>query len=226
MVGGITPERVAETLRSDISGRRMQPGAALRQEELAARFESHEIPIREALRQLEADGIVVVHANRGAFVRSFSADELREIFDLRILLETDLLRRAFGKMTELDIARIKAEAGRADPGTNGRLLDRQFHEILYEPASRPHQLALVMKLRDSIAHYAPAEAHTRRLSADWMDDHRQIADACAKREADKAVRILRHHLEIAAQLTLGAIDRDPARQGQQKPIVEQLPRPK
>jgi DNA-binding FadR family transcriptional regulator len=68
-------------------------------------------------------------------------------------------------------------------------------------------------LRDSVAHYAPAEAHMRRLKRDWMDDHSQIARACEMGDARGAVRILQHHLAVAAELSLGQIDRDPARGG-------------
>lgn len=210
----ITPWIVAEAVRADIAEGRVPPGFALRQEELAERFGVSRIPVREALRQLEAEGIVTVRANRGAFVRSFTPEELSEIFDLRIMLETDLLRRAIPAMTDDDRERIEAAVeggGIARRGHWRRELDRRFHEALYEPAGRPLQLAMVMKLRDSIAHYAPAEDHMRRLTEDWLDDHRKIAAACASLNPDEAVRVLRHHLQIAADLTLGKLKRDPGR---------------
>lgn len=222
-MSGITPEFVAEALRAEIAEGRVTPGTALRQEELAERFGVSRIPIREALRQLEADGVVVVQANRGAFVRCFSVQELREIYDIRILLETDLLRRSVRNMTSADMEHISAEVDSQAHdlgGTRLRLADRRFHEALYAPARRPHQLAMVMKLRDSIAHYTPAVNHMQRLTADWMDDHLRIAEACARRDASAAVRILKHHLQVAAELTLGNIDRDPERDG--KPAVHQV----
>lgn len=166
--------------------------------------------MREALRQLESEGVVVVRANRGARVRSFTRDELREIYDLRILLETDLLKRSVKRMTKRDLERLRNEL-RTSLAGGLRELDRRFHQALYEPAGRPQQLALVIKLRDSIAHYPPAERHMRRLKSDWQDDHRQIAQACERRDGAAAVRLLRHHLSIAAELTLGNLERDPAR---------------
>ena len=216
----ITPSIVAEAVRADIAEGRVPPGFALRQKELAERFGVSRIPVREALRQLEAEGIVTVRANRGAFVRSFTPEELSEIFDLRIMLETDLLRRALPAMTDDDLERIEAAvegSGIARRGNWRRELDRRFHEALYEPAGRPLQLAMVMKLRDSIAHYAPAEDHMRRLTEDWLDDHRKIAAACARLNPDEAVRVLRHHLQIAAELTLGNLVRDPEREARPSP---------
>ncbi|HET7709266.1 MAG TPA: GntR family transcriptional regulator [Sphingomicrobium sp.] len=209
----IAPTMIVDAVREDIAGGRLAPGTPLRQEELADRFGVSRIPVREALRQLEAEGVVTVRANRGAFVRRFTSAELREIYDLRIMLETDLLRRAIARMTNEDIDRIEAGArgGAAGRGDWRRAQDRAFHQALYEPAGRPLQLAMVLKLRDSIAHYAPADEHMRRLTDDWQDDHRQIAAACARLDGDDAVRILRHHLEVAAQLTLGNLERDPER---------------
>jgi DNA-binding GntR family transcriptional regulator len=209
----IVPVIVADALRADIASGRAPPGAALRQEELAERFGVSRIPVREALRQLEADGLVTVRANRGAFVKSFSPEELREIYDLRIMLETDLLARSVPCMTGENRERIDAEMRGAERerGDGRRLADRRFHVALYEPAARPLQLEMVLRLRDSVAHYAPAESHMRRLADDWMDDHRQIAEACVRGEADKAVQMLRHHLGVAAELTLGNVTRDPKR---------------
>ena len=210
----IAPLPIVDAVRAEIAEGRLRPGSALRQEELAKRFGVSRIPVREALRQLEAEGVVTVRANRGAFVRSFTAAELREIYDLRIMLECDLLQRAIPVMTDDDLARIEAalEAGGvARLGGWRRKLDRRFHQALYRPAGRPLQLEMVMKLRDSIAHYAPAEEHMHRLTGDWMDDHRKIAAACARLAVDEAVRLLRHHLEVAAELTLGTLDRDPDR---------------
>jgi DNA-binding GntR family transcriptional regulator len=216
----IAPSIVAEAVRADIVNGRVPPGFALRQEELAERFGVSRIPVREALRQLEAEGIVTVRANRGAFVRSFTSEEISEIFDLRIMLETDLLRRAIPAMADGDLERIEAAvegSGTARSGNWRRELDRRFHQALYEPAGRPLQLAMVMKLRDSIAHYAPAEDHMRRLTEDWLDDHRQIAAACARLNPDEAVRVLRHHLQVAAELTVGRLARDPERAGEAVP---------
>src|SRR5690242_14507051 len=85
-----TPDLIADALREEIQRGTPGPGEALRQEEVAARFSVSRIPVREALRQLEAEGLVVVYPNRGAYVAQLSAQELREITDLRVLLEGDL----------------------------------------------------------------------------------------------------------------------------------------
>src|ERR687885_171179 len=84
-----TPDLIADALREEIRRGRAEPGQALRQEEIATRFGVSRLPVRDALRRLETEGLVVVYPNRGAFVAEFSPDEVREIYDLPILLEGD-----------------------------------------------------------------------------------------------------------------------------------------
>src|SRR5678815_5398232 len=89
-----TPDLIAESLREEILRGVLAPGQALRQEELAERFGVSRLPVRDALLRLEAQGLVHVYPNRGAFVISLSADEVSEIYEMRILLEGDIIERA------------------------------------------------------------------------------------------------------------------------------------
>src|SRR6476619_3778037 len=104
--GATTPDLIADTLRDEILRGAVAPGQALRQEELADRFGVSRLPVRDALLRLEAQGLVHVYPNRGAFVISLSADEVREIFELRLLLEGDIIERAVPRMTADDWRRI------------------------------------------------------------------------------------------------------------------------
>src|SRR5512132_4234499 len=106
--GTTTPDVIAETLREEILRGDVAPGQALRQEELADRFGVSRLPVRDALLRLEAQGLVHVYPNRGAFVISLSAEDVTEIFDLRILLEGDLIERAVPRLTADDWRRIDA----------------------------------------------------------------------------------------------------------------------
>src|SRR3954471_4720361 len=114
-----TPDLIADTLRDEILRGEISPGAALRQEELAERFGVSRLPVRDALMRLEAQGLVHVYPNRGAFVISLSADEVREIYEMRILLEGDILERAVPRMTEEDWRRIEAARIDAERSANG-----------------------------------------------------------------------------------------------------------
>jgi DNA-binding GntR family transcriptional regulator len=99
---------ILASLRDDISSGKLAPGAVLRQAELAEQFGTSRIPVREALNSLQAEGLVQIEPNRGAFVTTLSAEELHELFDLRVLLEIDVLRRAVPMHTERSLRRLEA----------------------------------------------------------------------------------------------------------------------
>ena len=151
-----TPDLIADTLRDEILHGAFAPGQPLRQEELAERFGVSRLPVRDALLRLEAQGLVHVYPNRGAFVISLSPDEVREIYEMRILLEGDMIERAVPRMTADDWRRIDAahaESARSANGPEWVEGDWAFHRALYEPAGRPRQLAMIEQLRGTVARY-------------------------------------------------------------------------
>lgn len=195
-----TSDVIADTLSEDISAGRIALGAPLRQEELAARFGVSRIPIRDALQRLEGDGLVVIYPNRGAFVATLSVDEVREIIDLRILIEGDLISRAVRNMDDDDLRRIEGMAdmaSRAAGAADWAEADHDFHRALYQPAGRPRQTALVISLRRAIERYGVAHARLPERRAEWIDDHIAIVEACRARDAKAAHRILTDHIARA-----------------------------
>src|SRR6266568_8237789 len=100
---GSTPDAVREALRRAISAGELAPGIQLRQDELAEKFGTSRIPVREALRHLEAEGFVTFLPNRGAVVSDLSIDEVVELLEIRIALECHALRLAIPAMGEIDL---------------------------------------------------------------------------------------------------------------------------
>src|SRR6187402_1183909 len=100
---GSTPDTVREALRRAISAGELAPGIQLRQDELAEKFGTSRIPVREALRQLEAEGFVTFLPNRGAVVSDLSVDEVVELLEIRIALECHALRLAIPVLGEIDL---------------------------------------------------------------------------------------------------------------------------
>ena len=200
-----TPDLIAESLRDEILRGDIPPGAPLRQEELAARFLVSRIPVRDALLRLEAQGLVHVYPNRGAFVIALSADEVREIYDLRILLEGDLIERAVPRMTADDWRRTDAahaEATRTAGGADWMDGDWAFHRALYAPAGRTRQLALVEQLRSTVARYSSRYDALPEHTAQWLADHDAIVEACRARAAVAGRKRLEAHLGRAAHVVL------------------------
>ena len=103
----ITTEAIAGALRNDILHGRFVGNAPLRQDEIAARFGVSKIPVREALQQLKAEGLVTFYPNRGAVVTALSAAEADEIYAMRIALETTALQRSLPHLTIADLVKAK-----------------------------------------------------------------------------------------------------------------------
>ena len=200
-----TPDLIAETLRDEILRGEVAPGQALRQEELAGRFGVSRLPVRDALLRLEAQGLVHVYPNRGAFVISLSADEVREIFEMRLLLEGDMIERAVPRMTPEHWRRIdaaQAESARTANTDEWAEGDWRLHRALYDAADRPRQLATIEQLRATVARYWTARDVLPSRTTEWLADHDAILAACRARASVAARRRLEEHLRRAMELVL------------------------
>ena len=102
-----TQELVLETLREAILERVISPGARLRQEDLAETFQTSRIPVREALRALEYEGLARSEPHRGFTVTALDADQIEEIYDLRVVLESHAVRLAIPLLTETDLQELQ-----------------------------------------------------------------------------------------------------------------------
>lgn len=191
---------LAARIRSAILGGRFAPGALLSQTDLAREFAVSRIPVRDALLGLAAEKLVEVIPGKGARVIRLPAPELAEVFDLRIMLECDLLRRAVPRAdaaaraeAEYALRKSSLEAGR--PGWHEG--DWLFHRTLYLPAGRPRQLAMVEELRRICVLHAARYAALAAATAQWLQDHEAMARAYTEGRAGEAAAILAQHLQAA-----------------------------
>lgn len=203
---GTAPETIAAALRADILSGETKPGTLLRQEDLAARFAMSRIPVRDALRLLEAEGLVTIATNRGAQVTQLSRDEVAEIYHLRVLLEGDCLGLAIARMSEVELDRIerirqRAEIDAATPEWNDG--DWAFHEALYAPSRHVRQIETIKGLRTTSELYAAAHQALPKERKRWLADHRAIVAACRARRTADAVAALTAHLTAARDFVLG-----------------------
>ena len=199
-------DAVAAALREEIQRGALVPDRPIRQEEVAARFGVSRIPVREALGRLEAEGLVVVRPNRGALVAALGPEELREAYELRALIEGDLLARAVPRLTAAHLARaeaLHAALGVAeDPDAQGDL-NREFHQALLDAADdRPRQRGLAEQLRGVVERYEALQRALLRETAAFQEDHRRILDACRQGDPAGARDALEEHLRHAAALAI------------------------
>jgi DNA-binding GntR family transcriptional regulator len=206
--GVTTADSVAAALRAGLHQGRWAPGAPLRQDHLAAEFGVSRIPVREALNKLQAEGLVVVQPNRGAFVASLTPAEVHEVFDLRVLLECDALRHAIPGHTPRTLRQLHALQAELDAEDDANLwlvTDAAFHEVLYAPSGRSKTLEMIAVLRASVtrlyrAHLTP---HTRRKG--WRDEHHALLKAVAAGHVDRAVAALTRHLRETETVAVSAL---------------------
>jgi len=202
---------ILAALRADISSGKLAPGAVLRQAELAEQFGTSRIPVREALNSLQAEGLVQIEPNRGAYVTTLGADELHELFDLRVLLETEVLRRAVPLHTERTLRRLESVQHELDGETEPLewlRLDRAFHDGLYAPSGRLRSLQMVASLRASVERFYLAQLGPEARRPGWNDEHQRLIALVRAGDADGACAMLAAHLRATEKLavsTLGSL---------------------
>ncbi|RIX99167.1 GntR family transcriptional regulator [Aureimonas flava] len=194
--------RISRALADRIVTGAIAAGARLRQDHVAAEFQASHVPVREAFRRLEAQGLVVSEPRRGVRVASFSPDEVREVAEMRASLESLALRNAFPHLTRS----LLDEAGRiVEAGDQARSVqaweeaNRAFHRTILGPCGMPRLLRTIEDLQAASARFlfsgwrAEWDAPTDR-------DHRAILEALRAGDRDRAAGTLARHVQRAGQV--------------------------
>lgn len=196
------PERVYRGLRDAILNGTFVPGQMLRQEEVAVQLGVSRSPLREALPRLEAEGLVVLHPRRGYAVATINPKDVLEAFDLRILLETELGRRAISVRTAEDVALVQRIvndmamlADHAETADRSRWfgLNAEFHAALLAPADCPHHLRALHTTRGVIEAYVRAEVGFTGDLVHAQREHGLLADAFAEGDVQSFLDLIRVH---------------------------------
>lgn len=196
---GATGARIAGTLREAILAGEYQPGERIRQDELAERNGASRLPVREALRMLEAEGLVTLVANTGAWVSSISASECQEMYEMRERLEPLLLRLNVPLVPDAMVDELEGLAAameQTDDVERFLQLDRRFHLSCLDFAATTVLGDTVLSLWNRTQHYRRAAT---RLMSSVGDrgihyDHRLIVGALRHRDGDEAEQVLARHI--------------------------------
>jgi DNA-binding GntR family transcriptional regulator len=197
-----TPDLIADALREAILRGIFQEGQSLRQDEIAAQFGVSRIPVREALRQLEAEGLVTLHLNRGAVVSVLSPAEAQEIFEIRIALETTAIQLAIPKLTESDLEKAAMILKATDQTTDAAQwakLNWEFHAMLYTPSERPRLLGMIKTLHVNIDRYVRLQMEKMDYLEKSQKEHYQLLEACRQQDTKATVKLLKQHINTAGE---------------------------
>jgi DNA-binding GntR family transcriptional regulator len=201
-------DHIAEALRAAIQSGDLADGQELSQVGLAQHFGVSRVPVREALRALEAEGWVTAPTNLRAFVQSLSPDEIDEVFRMRLLLEPDLLSRAIPLADEATIADLRARCEEMDAQQDHALWvasNRAFHRALLAPSGALFTVRLVEQLTAQVERYLRLHCAGSDRQKDAGAEHMVLVEAVAQKDARKAGALLRQHIRHSRAGVLSAV---------------------
>lgn len=197
---------VFQVIRTAIIRGVLPGGMPLRQDEISSSLNVSHIPVREAFRQLEAQGLVRIYPNRGAVVTKLSPTELANVMDTRIMLETGILSAAVSLMTDADIEKADMYLKKFKEESDMENLDSinlKLHFALYKPSGNHVALTLIDQFHANVDRYLhPFYTVEDMPCIKNIAEHSALIDACRARDASLAKAILRTHLESTKQALL------------------------
>ncbi|MFI6316021.1 GntR family transcriptional regulator [Nonomuraea sp. NPDC050556] len=191
--------RIATHLRTAILRGELAPGERIGQEDVAARHGVSRLPVREALRMLEAEGLVELRSNRSARVPCLDAHEVQTIYRMRERLEPLALAESLPYLTQDDLRRMAALQDRIEEGPDVETfldLDREFHLLSYSACRTAQLNAVVLRLWNVTQHHRRTYMRLTGPDRRWVVDaeHRLIIDALVRGDAEDAEMHLAGHI--------------------------------
>ena len=202
-------DMVYNVLREGIFQGVFPPGQYLRQDYLADAIGVSRIPVRSALMQLETEGLTTFHPYRGAMVNELSTSEMQEIYEMRALLETAALRKAFAAMTPERLAELEVAARELNDVEDGAEFLRrrnEFFRLLYDAEHHPRLVGTIEKLREDAGRYWLRRHGQGYVRPPGDRDHQQVLGFLREGDVDGAVDWLEGHLEGVARELVQAME--------------------
>ncbi len=194
------PDVIADDLRKRILSGEMVEAQTIRQEALAEEYDVSRMPIREALKRLNAEGLVELTNNRGATVIKHSLREIGEIFDVRALIEVDLFRRAIPEMTAADFARCRAildemeNSYDIDDVARWGELNFQYHSALYAAAKRKLTDELLQRVNLHSDRYVRMHLSVMKQRESAKEEHRLLLSLAEEGDIEAGCKLLTLHV--------------------------------
>jgi DNA-binding GntR family transcriptional regulator len=205
------PESLRESLQERILNGEFRDGDALIQDAIADEYAVSRMPVREALRQLEACGLVSMQTHKGAVVTTIPTEQIKELFELRAMLECDILRRALERCTDQDIADARVileeleESYRQGDMASWGSLNWAFHKRLYMAADRVQTLGILQGINLRTERYVRLHLVLTDGLGVAEQEHRELLRLCALRETDQAVAFLHDHISSTGRALTAAL---------------------
>ena len=197
--GALMGHRVTEDIKGLILSGDLPPGSRIRQEELALRFGTSRIPVREALRQLQSEGLVTLKANSGAWVSRLDLNECLEVYKIRERIEPLAIAESVPNLDAGQIAQLEALFERMETAPNSDeflRLDGEFHAISCSAAGMSELAALIERYWNRTQQYRRAWLRLVGSEGRWLTqcEHRLLLEGIKRRDGEEAANVLHGHI--------------------------------
>ncbi len=205
-------DAVADRLRHLILSGAIADGQPLRQDAIAEQMGTSRIPVREALSRLESEGLVANYPHRGYVVTGLSRDDIEELFDLRCMLEPDLIRYAIPRLNAENLSNAQTILKEYDDSlVTGDVdswgdLNRRFHLALYAPSGRTRTLDIVKGLLVNADRYTRLVLTVGDGINKAQEDHNGLFELCRDGAVDEAVELMHVHIQRTGTDLLRMLD--------------------
>jgi len=192
---------VFESIRAAIISGDLKPGERLMEVQLAEKLGVSRTPVREAIRKLELEGLVVMVVRKGAYVGGLSIKDITDVLELRAALEGLAAGLAADRITEVEIAQLQTiaidfdKALIADNMEEMIVKDVEFHDTIFKATRNERLVQLTNNLREQVQRFREMYIYNYNKSKELSTEHYEISDAIAKRDVDQAEKLAKKHIE-------------------------------
>jgi DNA-binding GntR family transcriptional regulator len=207
-------ELVFESLREAIINRQLEPGERMMEIQLAEEMGVSRTPVREAIRKLELEGLVVMVPRKGAYVAGLSLKDVAEVFEMRRALEGLASELAADRITDDELDNLERYLVKiADDIERGDLnqvveTDTDFHTLLYQASRNQRLTQSISNLREHIQRFRTTSLSNPGRMKEALEEHRKIVEAISSRDGEAARRLAQEHIENAENCLMNVIHID------------------
>ncbi|MBO5429995.1 MAG: GntR family transcriptional regulator, partial [Peptococcaceae bacterium] len=217
VLDGYKPLRdvVFETLRDAIIKQVLKPGERLMEIQLADEMGVSRTPVREAIRKLELEGLVVMVPRKGAYVAGVSMKDIHEVYEVRAALEMLAVSLAAERITDEELDALERQVLReseADANADEHSLDNiiyidsSFHDIIYQAAHNQRLVQFVNILQEQLQRFRAASLSRPGRSKTALEEHKQIVEALAERNGELAAKLAKEHIDNAESAMISGME--------------------
>jgi DNA-binding GntR family transcriptional regulator len=196
-------EVVFESLREAIIKGMLKPGERIMEVQLAEELGVSRTPVREAIRKLELEGLVIMLPRRGAYVAGISVKDIADVFEVRAALEALAASLAAARIKDDELEELErslveiAEVSDSHDIEAVVARDTGFHDVIYRASRNPWLMQIISNLQDQVQRFRMATLSRPGRTKEAVEEHKKIVEAISERNSELAAQLAREHIENA-----------------------------